>query len=54
MRAEGIFDVDANTAIDQLAEDLNIKMPEVRYLYYSLLLIYILMNKFLILFESFC
>ncbi|XVF70820.1 hypothetical protein PTKIN_Ptkin11bG0192500 [Pterospermum kingtungense] len=28
MRAEGIFDVDANTAIDQLAEDLNIKMPE--------------------------
>ncbi|XP_039014817.1 putative DUF21 domain-containing protein At3g13070, chloroplastic [Hibiscus syriacus] len=28
MRAEGIFDVDANTSIDQLAEDLNIKMPE--------------------------
>ncbi|KAK9005195.1 hypothetical protein V6N11_042640 [Hibiscus sabdariffa] len=28
MRAEGIFDVDANTAIDQLSEDLNIKMPE--------------------------
>lgn len=29
MRAEGIFDVDANTSIDQLSEDLNIKMPEV-------------------------
>ncbi|KAK5786604.1 DUF21 domain-containing protein, chloroplastic [Gossypium arboreum] len=28
MRAEGIFDVDANTSIDQLSEDLNIKMPE--------------------------
>ncbi|XVE80498.1 hypothetical protein DITRI_Ditri14bG0144800 [Diplodiscus trichospermus] len=28
MRAEGIFDVDANTSIDHLAEDLNIKMPE--------------------------
>lgn len=31
MRAEGIYDVDANTSIDQLSEDLNIKMPEVRY-----------------------
>lgn len=29
MRAEGIYDVDANTSIDQLYEDLNIKMPEV-------------------------
>lgn len=29
MRAEGIYDVDANTSIDQLSEDLNIKMPEV-------------------------
>lgn len=29
MRAEGIFDVDANTSIDQLSEDLNVKMPEV-------------------------
>ncbi|XP_042949314.1 DUF21 domain-containing protein At1g55930, chloroplastic-like isoform X4 [Carya illinoinensis] len=29
MRAEGIFDVDANTSIDQLSEDLNIKMLEV-------------------------
>lgn len=29
MRAEGVFDVDANTSIDQLSEDLNIKMPEV-------------------------
>lgn len=28
MRADGIFDVDANTSIDQLSEDLNIKMPE--------------------------
>ncbi|KAB2606081.1 DUF21 domain-containing protein [Pyrus ussuriensis x Pyrus communis] len=28
MRAEGIFDVDANTSIDQLSEDLNVKMPE--------------------------
>ena len=39
MRAEGIFDVDANTSIDQLSEDLNIKMSEVCYLYYSLLFI---------------
>ncbi|KAK3427485.1 hypothetical protein EUGRSUZ_F03700 [Eucalyptus grandis] len=28
MRAEGVYDVDANTSIDQLSEDLNIKMPE--------------------------
>ncbi|KAF3453341.1 hypothetical protein FNV43_RR03781 [Rhamnella rubrinervis] len=28
MRAEGVFDVDANTTIDQLSEDLSIKMPE--------------------------
>ncbi|GAB2269708.1 DUF21 domain-containing protein At1g55930, chloroplastic [Dionaea muscipula] len=28
MRAEGIYDVDANTSIDQLSEDLNIKMPD--------------------------
>ncbi|XP_043689634.1 putative DUF21 domain-containing protein At3g13070, chloroplastic isoform X2 [Telopea speciosissima] len=28
MRGEGIFDVDANTSIDQLSEDLNVKMPE--------------------------
>ncbi|GFP80475.1 putative duf21 domain-containing protein at3g13070 chloroplastic [Phtheirospermum japonicum] len=28
MRAEGIYDVDANTSIDQLSEDLNIKMVE--------------------------
>ncbi|CAI0378908.1 unnamed protein product [Linum tenue] len=26
MRAEGVYDVDANTSIDQLSEDLNIKM----------------------------
>ena len=32
MRADGVYDVDANTAIDQLSEDLNIKMPEVIYL----------------------
>jgi hypothetical protein len=31
MRAEGIYDVDANTSIDQLSEDLNIKMPEVYF-----------------------
>ncbi len=29
MRAKGVFDVDANTSIDQLSEDLNVKMPEV-------------------------
>ncbi|XP_075476891.1 putative DUF21 domain-containing protein At3g13070, chloroplastic [Primulina tabacum] len=28
MRADGIYDVDANTTIGQLSEDLNIKMPE--------------------------
>ncbi|CAI0374042.1 unnamed protein product [Linum tenue] len=28
MRAEGVYDVDANTSIDQLSEDLNIKMSE--------------------------
>ncbi|KAL9667171.1 hypothetical protein QQ045_001520 [Rhodiola kirilowii] len=28
MRAKGIYDVDANTSIDQLSEDLHIKMPE--------------------------
>ncbi|XP_043691254.1 putative DUF21 domain-containing protein At3g13070, chloroplastic [Telopea speciosissima] len=28
MRAEGIFDVDANTSIDQLSEDLDVKMQE--------------------------
>ncbi|PIA58190.1 hypothetical protein AQUCO_00500251v1 [Aquilegia coerulea] len=28
MRAEGIYDVDANTSIDQLSEDLDVKMPE--------------------------
>lgn len=32
MRAEGVFDVDANTSIDQLSEDLNVKMPEVLFL----------------------
>lgn len=31
MRADGIYDVDANTTIDQLSEELTIKMPEVRY-----------------------
>lgn len=34
MRADGVYDVDANTAIDQLSEDLNIKMPEVEYFYF--------------------
>ncbi|XP_047337577.1 putative DUF21 domain-containing protein At3g13070, chloroplastic [Impatiens glandulifera] len=28
MRTEGVYDVDANTSIDQLSDDLNIKMPE--------------------------
>jgi CBS domain containing-hemolysin-like protein len=28
MRDEGIYDVDANTSIDQLSEELNMKMPE--------------------------
>ncbi|KAL6999152.1 DUF21 domain-containing protein, chloroplastic [Sarracenia purpurea var. burkii] len=28
MRAQGVYDVDANTSIDQLSEDLYIKMPE--------------------------
>ncbi|XP_073122633.1 putative DUF21 domain-containing protein At3g13070, chloroplastic [Henckelia pumila] len=28
MRADGIYDVDANTTIGQLSDDLNIKMPE--------------------------
>ncbi|XXG48764.1 hypothetical protein AAC387_Pa02g3123 [Persea americana] len=28
MRADGTYDVDANTSIDQLSEDLNIEMPE--------------------------
>ncbi|KZV56365.1 hypothetical protein F511_00362 [Dorcoceras hygrometricum] len=28
MRADGVYDVDANTTIGQLSEDLNIKMPE--------------------------
>jgi len=37
MRAEGIFDVDANTSIDQLSEDLNIKMPEVYHFFYMLM-----------------
>ncbi|KAJ9153888.1 hypothetical protein P3X46_027276 [Hevea brasiliensis] len=31
MRAEEMYDVDANTSIDQLSEDLNIKMPEAQY-----------------------
>lgn len=31
MRADGIYDVDANTSIDQLSEELNIKMPEVQF-----------------------
>lgn len=35
MRAEGVFDVDANTSIDQLSEDLNIKMPEVHHFFIS-------------------
>lgn len=33
MQEEGVFDVDANTSIDQFSEDLNVKMPEVHYLF---------------------
>lgn len=33
MRADGTYDVDANTSIDQLSEDLNIEMPEVCMFY---------------------
>ncbi|GLT28263.1 hypothetical protein SLA2020_032070 [Shorea laevis] len=41
MRAEGVYDVDANTSIYLPFEDLNIKMPEV---YYStLLLVFVVM-----------
>lgn len=29
MREDGTFDVDANTSIDQLSEELNVKIPEV-------------------------
>lgn len=34
MRAEGVFDVDANTSIDQLSEDLDIVLPEVCFFLY--------------------
>lgn len=37
MRADGIYDVDANTSIDQLSEDLNIKMPEVSICFHLIL-----------------
>ena len=36
MRAEGVYDVDANTSIDQLSDDLDITLPEVR-LFFSCL-----------------
>lgn len=42
MRAEGVFDVDANTSIDQLSEDLNVKMPEVYFLMSSKSWIFVL------------
>lgn len=29
LRDDGTFDVDANTSIDQLSEELNVKIPEV-------------------------
>lgn len=38
MRAEGIFDVDANTSIDQLSEDLNVKMPEVTVILFGVII----------------
>jgi hypothetical protein len=31
MREDGTFDVDANTSIDQLSEELGIKIPEVLF-----------------------
>ena len=31
MREDGTFDVDANTSIDQLSDDLNVKIPEVNF-----------------------
>lgn len=30
LQEDGTFDVDANTSIDQLSEELNVKIPEVR------------------------
>lgn len=33
MREDGTFDVDANTSIDQLSDDLNVKIPEVNFLF---------------------
>lgn len=42
MRAEGVFDVDANTSIDQLSEDLTIKMPEVHHISFYARIFYIL------------
>lgn len=29
MREDGTFDIDANTSIDQLSDELNVKLPEV-------------------------
>jgi Transporter associated domain len=31
MREDGTFDVDANTSIDQLSDELNVKLPEVSF-----------------------
>jgi Transporter associated domain len=31
MREDGSFDVDANTSIDQLSDELNVKLPEVSF-----------------------
>lgn len=36
-REDGTFDVDANTSIDHLSEELSIKIPEVLFLIRSLL-----------------
>lgn len=41
MQEEGVFEVDANTSIDQLSEDLKVKIPEVSYFIYTQLSIYL-------------
>jgi len=45
MRAEGVFDVDANTSIDQLSEDLNIKMPEVHQFLHTCIYIFVFLYQ---------
>lgn len=45
MRAEGVFDVDANTSIDHLSEELNIKMPEVRSVQATSIMVYLKIKR---------